>query len=203
MNDQVDKLVKHGIYSAVALNGLLTPPERRSAQDKIRHDDAGIVLVSPEQFRNKSFVEAIRSFSTLKTGRPISRTTRRLLYVAMTRAKATLILFQAAGRGNPMVAGLDELEAVRRVEPKVVPLPLPELNRLHRALTLADSISASPAARMPTRPSIRPLQRSTTGTHCVSTIERSWTPRGAPWASLPGSASCRPALCFEARASSP
>ena len=27
---------------------------------------------------------------------------------------------------------------MRRVEPKVVPLPLPELNRLHRALTLAD-----------------------------------------------------------------
>ena len=63
---------------------------------------------------------------------------RRLLYVAMTRAKATLTLFQAARRGNPMLAGLDELEAVRRVEPKVVPLPLPELNRLHRALTLAD-----------------------------------------------------------------
>jgi ATP-dependent DNA helicase RecQ len=47
---------------------------------------------------------------------------RRLLYVAMTRAKETLTLFQATQRGNPMLAGLDELEAVRRVEPKVVPL---------------------------------------------------------------------------------
>ena len=63
---------------------------------------------------------------------------RRLLYVAMTRAKETLTLFQATQRGNPMLAGLDELEAVRRVEPKVVPLPIPELNRQHRALTLAD-----------------------------------------------------------------
>jgi ATP-dependent DNA helicase RecQ len=63
---------------------------------------------------------------------------RRLLYVAMTRAKETLTLFQATQRGNPMLSGLDELEAVRRVEPKVVPLPIPELNRQHRALTLAD-----------------------------------------------------------------
>ena len=54
MKDQVDNLVKRGIYCAVALNGLLTPPERRSALDKIRLGDAGIVLVSPEQFRNKS-----------------------------------------------------------------------------------------------------------------------------------------------------
>jgi ATP-dependent DNA helicase RecQ len=63
---------------------------------------------------------------------------RRLLYVAMTRAKETLTLFQATKRGNPLLAGLDDLEALRRVEPKVVPLPQPELERLHRELTLKD-----------------------------------------------------------------
>jgi ATP-dependent DNA helicase RecQ len=60
MKDQVDNLVASGVQCAVTINGLLTPPERRAALDKIRLGDAGIVLVSPEQFRNRSFVEAIR-----------------------------------------------------------------------------------------------------------------------------------------------
>lgn len=60
MKDQVDNLVKVGVGCAVTINGLLTPIERRAALDKIRLGDAGIVLVSPEQFRSRSFVEAIR-----------------------------------------------------------------------------------------------------------------------------------------------
>ncbi len=60
MKDQVDNLVAAGVMCAVTINGLLTPPERRAALDKIRLGDAGIVLVSPEQFRSRSFVEAIR-----------------------------------------------------------------------------------------------------------------------------------------------
>jgi len=60
MKDQVDNLVQRGITCAVALNGLLTPPERRQVLDSIRLGEAGIVLVSPEQFRNRSFVEAIK-----------------------------------------------------------------------------------------------------------------------------------------------
>jgi ATP-dependent DNA helicase RecQ len=60
MKDQVDNLIRMGIYSAATLNGLLTMPERRDVLDKMRLGDAGIVLVSPEQFRNRAFVEAIR-----------------------------------------------------------------------------------------------------------------------------------------------
>ncbi len=60
MKDQVDNLVKVGVNCAVAINGLLTPIERRAALDKVRLGDAGIVLVSPEQFRSRTFVEAIR-----------------------------------------------------------------------------------------------------------------------------------------------
>ena len=63
---------------------------------------------------------------------------RRLLYVAMTRAKETLTLFQASQRGNPILGGLEELEAVRRIEPTVVPLPVADLDRIHRELTLKD-----------------------------------------------------------------
>lgn len=60
MKDQVDNLIKVGIYSAATLNGLLTMPERRDVLEKIRLGDVGILLVSPEQFRNRAFVEAIR-----------------------------------------------------------------------------------------------------------------------------------------------
>ena len=60
MKDQVDNLVKAGVHCAVTINGLLTPIERRAALDKVRLGDAGIVLVSPEQFRSRSFVEAMR-----------------------------------------------------------------------------------------------------------------------------------------------
>jgi ATP-dependent DNA helicase RecQ len=60
MKDQVDNLIKAGIYSAATLNGLLTMPERRDVLEKTRLGDVGILLVSPEQFRNRAFVEAIR-----------------------------------------------------------------------------------------------------------------------------------------------
>jgi ATP-dependent DNA helicase RecQ len=60
MKDQVDNLIKVGIYSAATLNGLLTMPERRDVLEKIRLGDVGILLVSPEQFRNRALIEAIR-----------------------------------------------------------------------------------------------------------------------------------------------
>lgn len=60
MKDQVDNLIAAGVQCAVTINGLLTPPERRAALDKIRLGDAGIVLVSPEQFRSRTFCEAIK-----------------------------------------------------------------------------------------------------------------------------------------------
>jgi ATP-dependent DNA helicase RecQ len=60
MKDQVDNLLAAGVTCAVTINGLLTPLERRAALDKIRLGDAGIVLVSPEQFRSRTFTEAIR-----------------------------------------------------------------------------------------------------------------------------------------------
>jgi ATP-dependent DNA helicase RecQ len=60
MKDQVDNLRAAGVNCAVTINGLLTPLERRATLDKIRLGDAGIVLVSPEQFRSRTFTEAIR-----------------------------------------------------------------------------------------------------------------------------------------------
>ena len=55
MADQVSGLEAHGIGSCVAINGLLSMPERANALDRVRLGDAGMVLVSPEQLRNRSF----------------------------------------------------------------------------------------------------------------------------------------------------
>ena len=60
MKDQVDNLINHGIFCGAALNGLLSVPERRDVLEKVRLGDIGILLVSPEQLRNKSFIDAIR-----------------------------------------------------------------------------------------------------------------------------------------------
>ena len=55
MADQVAGLEAHGISSCVAINGLLSLPERAEALDRVRLGDASIVLVSPEQLRSQSF----------------------------------------------------------------------------------------------------------------------------------------------------
>ena len=60
MRDQVDNLIKADIQCAATVNGMLTPLERRDVLERIRLGDIGIVLVSPEQFRSKTFVQAIR-----------------------------------------------------------------------------------------------------------------------------------------------
>ena len=60
MADQVDGLRRHGISSAVAINGLLSLPERHDALDRVRLGDAAILLISPEQLRNSSVRAILR-----------------------------------------------------------------------------------------------------------------------------------------------
>src|SRR5690606_17537275 len=60
MKDQVDNLIRQGIFCGAALNALLSMPERKDVLEKIRLGDIGILLVSPEQFRNRGFTEAIK-----------------------------------------------------------------------------------------------------------------------------------------------
>ncbi|MDI6748367.1 MAG: RecQ family ATP-dependent DNA helicase [Rhodocyclaceae bacterium] len=59
MKDQVDSLLRRGVNCAAAVNGLLSLPERKQVLDGIRLGDVGILLVSPEQVRNRGFREAI------------------------------------------------------------------------------------------------------------------------------------------------
>ena len=59
MADQVAGLDAHNISACVAINGLLSMPERTEALDRVRLGDAGMVLVSPEQLRNRSFRRAL------------------------------------------------------------------------------------------------------------------------------------------------
>ncbi len=54
MADQVAGLEAHGIGSCVAINGLLSMPERADALDRVRLGDTGILIISPEQLRNRS-----------------------------------------------------------------------------------------------------------------------------------------------------
>ena len=54
MADQVAGLKARGIGSCVAINGLLSMPERADALDRVRLGDAAILIVSPEQLRNRS-----------------------------------------------------------------------------------------------------------------------------------------------------
>lgn len=54
MEDQVKGLRERGIEGCAAINGLLSMPERADVLDKIRLGDIGILLIAPEQLRNKS-----------------------------------------------------------------------------------------------------------------------------------------------------
>lgn len=59
MKDQVDGLLARNVQCAATLNGLLTMPERAEVLEKIQLGDVGILLVSPEQFRNMALRRAI------------------------------------------------------------------------------------------------------------------------------------------------
>ena len=54
MADQVAGLEARGIVACVAINGLLSLPERADVLDRVRLGDAGILIISPEQLRNRS-----------------------------------------------------------------------------------------------------------------------------------------------------
>ena len=60
MKDQVDNFLKQtGTKLAAALYGMLTMPERGEIMEAVRQGDVGILLVSPEQLRNQSFIKTI------------------------------------------------------------------------------------------------------------------------------------------------
>lgn len=54
MADQVAGLEARGMTACAAINGLLSMPERADVLDRVRLGDIGILIVSPEQLRNRS-----------------------------------------------------------------------------------------------------------------------------------------------------
>jgi len=54
MADQVAGLQARGITTCAAVNGLLSMPERADVLDRVRLGDVGILIVSPEQLRNRA-----------------------------------------------------------------------------------------------------------------------------------------------------
>ncbi len=62
MKDQVDNLRNRtGSPAAAAIYSMLTPPERGMVLEGIRKGDVGLLYVSPEQLRNRSFRSAVES----------------------------------------------------------------------------------------------------------------------------------------------
>ena len=54
MKDQVDHLVEEGTTSAVTINGLLDPVERKEVLDRVEDGRASLLYISPESLRSKT-----------------------------------------------------------------------------------------------------------------------------------------------------
>ncbi len=61
MKDQVDGLVRKGILQGCTINSSLTLLERAKTMEAIRMGDRDLVLISPEQLRNASVKQTLRS----------------------------------------------------------------------------------------------------------------------------------------------
>lgn len=59
MADQVTGLEARGITSCAAINGLLSMPERSDVLERVRLGDIGILIVAPEQLRNRTVRSAL------------------------------------------------------------------------------------------------------------------------------------------------
>jgi ATP-dependent DNA helicase RecQ len=59
MADQVNGLLNQGISSCAAISGLLSMPERKDVLERIRLGDIAILLLSPEQLRNRTVRKAL------------------------------------------------------------------------------------------------------------------------------------------------
>ena len=59
MADQVAGLEAQGITACVAINGLLSMPERAEALARVRMGDVGIVILAPEQLRSRAVRKAL------------------------------------------------------------------------------------------------------------------------------------------------
>ncbi|MEF8735537.1 MAG: DEAD/DEAH box helicase [Candidatus Accumulibacter necessarius] len=68
MADQVAGLRARGIDSCLAINGLLSMPERADALDRVRLGDAGILIISPEQLRNSDAAQGARAARDRRLG---------------------------------------------------------------------------------------------------------------------------------------
>jgi ATP-dependent DNA helicase RecQ len=59
MADQVAGLEARGITACAAVNGMLTMPERADVLDRVRLGDIAILIISPEQLRNRTVRRAL------------------------------------------------------------------------------------------------------------------------------------------------
>lgn len=96
MEDQVKGLRDRGIDRCAAINGLLSMPERAEVLERVRLGDVGILLIAPEQLRNRSVrkVLAQREIGAwISTRRIASRNGARIFapITAMSPASSTKV----------------------------------------------------------------------------------------------------------------
>ncbi len=60
MADQVDGMERRGITCAATINGMLSYPERIETLDRVRLGDIGILIISPEQLRNRTIRKTLK-----------------------------------------------------------------------------------------------------------------------------------------------
>ncbi len=66
MKDQVDNLAEKGIYTAVTINGLLDPVERKKSIDLVMSGVASILYISPESLRSKTIEKMLMSRNVVR-----------------------------------------------------------------------------------------------------------------------------------------
>ncbi|OQX05386.1 MAG: helicase [Desulfobulbaceae bacterium A2] len=102
---------------------------------ELRRRQTGLLLLSAHRAKGLEFDHvAVLDGGWERVGRGEDRDApRRLYYVAMTRARQTLLLARLHG-GNPLLDALPPAACLLRRQPAVIPQPPPELfSRIHRA----------------------------------------------------------------------
>ena len=141
MADQVDGLRRQGISSCVAINGLLSLPERHQALEQVRLGDAGILLISPEQLRSPRSARCCSSGRSA-TGWSMRPTASRNGATISVRTTATLRgsprSSPATNRSRPPLPHRDRQAGRGTRHPRLLPNQAGSGARLHRWRRAAD-----------------------------------------------------------------
>ncbi|MER2527954.1 MAG: ATP-dependent helicase, partial [Candidatus Competibacter denitrificans] len=131
----------------------------------VRRRQTGLLLLTAHRAKGLEFEHvAVLDGGWDRSGRNEDRdATRRLYYVAMTRARQTLTLAHFDHRQHPLLDALLDHPALRRRQPIALPPPPPELARCYRRLTMGDVDLGFAGRKGPQHPIHRAMAKLTVG----------------------------------------